>query len=193
MRTNQEQTKKYVALVLVSLIVVVFSLMTATMGLTYKYIPTSAPNPIIAYPSLTPTIPAQSTNHALSPTMELYSPNGLYVARKYEAGSYPSGTETIVIQNLDGVVLQKIPFDEKASQPDKKTLQEIQEKYPAFIHQPSIDMTTWSSDSPELVFFYRMYIDNSHTRWIGYNFQKINVETGVIQDVKSLQDGTPTY
>jgi hypothetical protein len=98
----------------------------------------------------------------------VFSPDGDYVAKVYDGYSYPSGRETIEIQDAKGTVLWPIPY---------------QGELPTGDPRPYLSIYQWSKDSAYLYFYYGFSFDGAHTLWDGFDLRLIDVKTGYIQRV----------
>ncbi|NUM44363.1 MAG: hypothetical protein HUU38_06610 [Anaerolineales bacterium] len=124
---------------------------------TYTRFPTSTPDPN-ATPSPTPDLADQV----------VISPDYNFVAKLYSGYIYPTGIETIEIQDTNGQVVWTLPYQGEIPTGDPRRYLRIYE---------------WSQDSRHLYFYYAFGFDGVHTLWDGYNLQVMDVETGAIQQV----------
>lgn len=124
---------------------------------TYTKFPTSTPDPN-ATPSPTPDLADQV----------VISPDGHFVAKLYSGYIYPTGVETIEIQNAGAEVLWIIPYQGEVPTGDPRRYLRVYQ---------------WAQDGKHLYFYYTFSYDGAHTLWNGFDLQVMNVETGNIQQV----------
>lgn len=137
-------------------------------------IPLSTPTKAFT-PRPTPSVTLSKTLES-SPTPDpaiqvLVSPNGNLVAKLYtnSNSSRPSLEKPVIeISDKRGMLLWQIPYPG-----------EISRSYP----QPSFSIYKWANDNSALYFFEGFSYDGYITLWDGFNLQKVDIKTGMIEKV----------
>lgn len=132
---------------------------------------------IIPSATLTPTANESETlsiSATLSETPDpanqiFFSPDGKYVAKRYDPYGRPS-LEKPVIEIFDdhNELLWQIPY---------------QGEMPTGDPRPSLSIYQWANDSSALYFYYIFRPDGRYNFWDGLDLQKVNIETGIIEQV----------
>jgi hypothetical protein len=112
----------------------------------------------------------------------LQSPDGQLVAKLYDLYNYPTGVDTIEIQDLKSSVVMVIPFQGKILREDGSVFWDIPspgEMWQIDPH-PNLRILEWSKDSQDLYFYYALSVDGGPSLWDGYDLQQVHIETGDI-------------
>jgi hypothetical protein len=146
-------------------------------------------NSVTVTPFVFPTSQPSNTPFIPSPTREnaedvVYSPNGLWVAKKYSESSSVN-FDRVEIQNVNGSVLWKIPFEGAILGRDGNVWIEIPVQGEQWKGEPnpSIYIFDWSRDSQYLYYCYRLFADGYQPLMDKFDLQRIDVNTGVIEKV----------
>jgi len=138
-------------------------------------VPTFTPKPTASrIPTVTPILTNEPADQIL------YSPDGEYVAKRYDVNRHPAFEEQVIeILNKQGSSLWQIPY-----QGDQT---EMGEPY------PSLRIYEWSNDSSALYFYYEKYPDGGGDYafwWTGFDLQRIDIATG---DIAVILPGTSAF
>ena len=159
----------------------------AGQGITVSSAPTKT---VAETPFIIQTSQSSNKLPTPSPTREnaeqrVYSPDRLLVAKQYDEASYPTGVDTIKIQDIKGSVLRKIPFEGVILGRDGNVWIEIPAQGEQWKGEPnpSLFILEWSRDNQYLYFYYRLFADGYQPLMDSFDLQRITVNAGFIEKV----------
>ena len=122
------------------------------------------------FASITPVASLTPASLPVEANQILFSPNGEFVARRYDYGSPQIEKPLIEISDRNGKLLWQIPYQGERPTGDPGT---------------SLAIYGWAKDSSALYFYYSHYPDGGDFAfwWDGKDLQRIDIKTGEIRKI----------